>query len=292
MNGNEFGTMLDARPAGSGTKRRLGYLGLTCTVGVLLVSGAAPPSAPPDQSEMSAPRLAAAGPPTAPKPQAAPMDEPLRLITEARKSYQDVRDYACLLVKRERIRGQMQPESVIVMKVRNKPFSVYLRWQGPKAMAGQEACFVEGKNDGKMRVHTNGILGAVGWVSLDLNDPRIRQNSNHSINEAGIGKLIERMVRSWTMEKEMNVTRVSIAEYEYNNRRCTRVQTMHPDNRSGKFVSYRTVMYFDKENHLPIRIETYDWPRQGGPADGDMMEVYSFVNLQLSVGLGDDVFNH
>jgi hypothetical protein len=272
--------------------RKVPYFGLLCVVGVLLVSGAAPPAAPLAQPEMPPPRLAAAAPATAPIAEAAPMDEPLRLITEARKCYQDVRDYGCLLVKRERISGQMQPESVIIMKVRNKPFSVYLRWQGPRAMAGQEACYIEGKNDGKMRVHTNGLLGAVGWVSLDLNDPRIRQNSNHTINEAGIGKLIERMVRSWTMEKEMNITRVSIAEYEYNNRRCTRVQTMHPDNRSGKFVSYRTVMYFDKENHLPIRIETYDWPRPGGAPDGELMEVYSFVNLQLNPGLGDDVFNH
>jgi hypothetical protein len=263
----------------------LGLLGL-------VVSGAAPPTAPPPQPQMPTPPQAAAAPAPAPRAEAAPMDEPLRLIMEARKSYQDVRDYACLLVKRERMRGQMQPESVIVMKVRNQPFSVYLRWMGPQAMAGQEACYVEGKNDGKMRVHTNGLLGAVGWVSLDLNDPRVRQNSNHTINEAGIGKLIERMVRAWTMEKEMNITRVSIAEYDYNNHRCTRVQTMHPDNHSGKFVSYRTVMYFDKETHLPIRIETYDWPRPGGNPDGEMMEVYSFVNLRLNAGLGDDVFNH
>src|SRR5437588_11366668 len=40
-----------------------------------------------------------------------PLDLPLRLIAEARQSYQATRDYTCMFVKRERIRGAVQPDN-------------------------------------------------------------------------------------------------------------------------------------------------------------------------------------
>ena len=64
-----------------------------------------------------------------------------------------------------------------------------------------------------------------------------------------------------------------------------------PTNADGHFLYYRDVVYFDKETHLPIRLEFYDWPRQAGDP-GQLLEVYSFANMRLNVGLGDDVFNH
>ena len=221
------------------------------------------------------------------------MDAPLRLIHEAQKAYQNVRDYTCLLIKRERINGRLPPNNVIEMKVRAQPFSVYLRWREPRTEAGQEVCYVAGKNDGKMRVHPKGLLGSfAGWVSLDPNDPRARQTSRRNITEAGIGNMIERFARAWEEERRLHLpTQVQIAEYEYNRRRCTRVEILHPDNASGHFLYYRDIIYFDKETHLPIRVEFYDWPRQAGDP-GQLVEVYSFANMRTNVGLGDDVFNH
>ena len=221
-----------------------------------------------------------------------PMEEPLRLLAEARKAYQDVRDYSCTMIKKERIRGQLQPENVVSMKVRTEPFSVYLRWQQPKTMAGQEACYVAGKNDGKMRVHATGLLGVAGWVTVDPNDERAKKTSNHAITEAGIGNLLARFTRSWEKEKDLNLTRVRIGEYDYNKRRCIRVETIHPNNRGNQFVSYRSVLYFDKQTHLPIRVETYDWPSNEGSGDGELREVYSYINMKLNIGLGDDAFNY
>lgn len=276
-------------------RRRYWPLGLAGAVGALLVSGATPPTAPPPRTETPAPVLVAQAPAAAALPQreaASPMDEPLRLIAEARESYAQVQDYACVLIKRERLRGQLGPENVMQMKVRSQPFSVYLKWQQPRQMAGQEACYVAGKNNGMMRVHATGLLGAVGWVSLDLNDARAKQSSNHSISEAGIGNLIDRFAKRWESEKVIGKTQVKVAEYEYNKRRCIRVETTHPDNSGGQFLTYRSVLYFDKESKLPIRIETYDWPRQGGDANGELMEVYSYVNLRLNVGLADEAFNY
>jgi hypothetical protein len=223
---------------------------------------------------------------------ASPMDEPLRVIAEARQAYAGVKDYTCLFIKREVIGGQMQPENLISMKVRTQPFSVYLRWLGPDAVKGQEACYVVGRNGGMMRVHSTGLLGAVGFVSLDLRDPRATKNSRHSIAEAGIGNLIERYGQRWQVERQMNKTQVRIAGYEYNKRPCTRVETIHPDNGGGQFYAYRSLIYFDQQTHLPVRVENYSWPRPGGNPGGDLFECYSYVDLKFNVGLGDDAFNY
>jgi hypothetical protein len=218
------------------------------------------------------------------------MDAPLRLLADARQAFQEVHDYTCLLIKRERIRGQLQADNVVAMKVRNQPFSVYLRWQEPRSMAGQESCYVAGRNDNMMRVHPTGLAGIAGWVTLDPRDPRVLEHSRHSITEAGIGNLLERFGQRWEEERRLNQTQVHIADYEYNKRPCTRVETMHPP--GGTFLFYRTVVYFDKETHLPIRVENYAWPQQRGGPNGELVEVYSYVDLRLNVQLRDDDFNY
>jgi hypothetical protein len=282
-------TILPANPptARPNPRRRLTYYGWAGLLGVTLISGAAPnsaaPQAPPAPQSVTAP----AKPPTA-----SPMDEPLRLIAEARKSFQSIKDYTCIFVKREHIGGTLQPENQINMKVRNQPFSVYLKWLAPRSQVGQEACYVAGKNNGMMRARSPGVLGAVGWVSLDPKDPRVRQNSRHSITEAGIGNLIERFANRWEVERKAGLTQVRINDFEFAKRRCTRVETIHPENGGKQFQTYRNVLYFDKETNLPIRIEAYDWPKQGGNPDGELLEVYSYVNLRFNVELGDEAFNY
>jgi hypothetical protein len=227
-----------------------------------------------------------------PAPPANPMDVPLQLIAEAQQSYQGIADYACLFIKRERIRGQLQPENYIQMRVRTAPFSVYLYWQRPRALAGQEACYVAGRNNGMLRAHSTGFLGVAGFVSLDPNDPRCLENSRHAITEAGIGNLIDRFGKGWEGERRLNRTQVGLAEYKYDERRCVRVETIHPDNGGGQFHFYRSLVYFDKQTHLPIRVENYDWPRRGGDPNGDLVESYSYTGLRLNVRLPDSVFNH
>ncbi len=282
---------------GTTVRRRWWYYGAVGILGLVFLGAGQPPSSPSPPGQPPAPQATALAAPTAgapaPAQQASPMDGPLRLIQEAQQAYQNVRDYTCLLIKRERINGKLPPDNVIEMKVRAQPFSVYLRWLQPRSEAGQEVCYVAGKNNGQMRVHPKGVVGSVaGFISLDPNDPRARQTSKRSITEAGIGNMIDRFARAWEHERQLNLTtQVQVAEYEYNRRRCTRVEIIHPDSANGQFVYYRDIIYFDKETHLPIRLEFYDWPRQTGDP-GQLVEIYSFANMRINVGLGDDVFDH
>jgi hypothetical protein len=282
-----------ARTTDHNKSRRWWFYGGVGVLGLVLLGAGQPPIATPPPAAPSAPQPMDTTAPNAPAPAASPMDEPVRLIREAQKAYQNVRDYTCLLIKRERANGTLPPNTVMEMKVRTQPFSVYLKWVEPRLEAGQEVCYVAGRNGGKMRVHPKGVLGSVaGFISLDVNDPRVRRTSSRSITEAGIGNAIERFSRAWETERQHNLTtQVNVGEYEYNRRRCVRVETIHPNNGNGHFLYYRDVVYFDKETHLPIRLEFYDWPRQTGD-QGQLVETYSFANMKLNVGLTDAVFNH
>lgn len=237
-------------------------------------------NAPPVTAQQTAP-------PTT--PQANAMDAPLALLYEARKAYANVRDYSCTLVKQERVQGRLQEQNIILSKFRVNPFSVNMRWLAPRELTGQEVSFVYGRNGNKM--HVNFAKGFKKVISpwIDPLDPRVLQHSRHNIYEAGIGNLIETTIKNMEMERNFNKSQVRIADYAYNNRPCVRIESVRTE-RNERYYSYRSVLYLDKETKLPIRTENYDWPSQGSPEGGDLLEVFSFIDLHTNVGLTDADF--
>jgi hypothetical protein len=268
----------------------IGLVGVALATYSALPSGSAAPVAavqPPTPYPPTQPAPGAAAPATA-----SPLDEPLRLVSEAARTYQQVQDYTCTLIKQERIKGMLQAENVMFMKFRTMPFSVYMRWAAPRQFAGQEVCFVKGRNKDMMRVHSTGIIsGAVGFVSISPRDPRALEHSRHTIEEAGLGNLIVQLQQDWLRSRQVNKTQVRLAEFKYDNRPCTRVELIALE-RGPQVYCYRALVYFDQQTHLPIRMECYDWPRQGGSPEGDLLESFSYANLRLNVGLGEADFNY
>ncbi len=221
-----------------------------------------------------------------------PLDQPLQLLGQASQIYQQrVQDYTCTLVKQERVKGQLQPEHVIDLKFRKQPFSVYMRWQTPRNMAGQQVCYVEGKNNGLMRVHSTGILGAVGWVSIHPQDPRVLEHSRHVITETGFGNLITRCSQDWARERNFNRTRASVAEYDFNGARCIRIEVAYTE-RVPTAYCYRSVLYLDKQTRMPVRAECYDWPVAGSQSGGELLEVFSYLRTRFNVGLTEKDFTY
>jgi hypothetical protein len=232
---------------------------------------------------------------TAPRPaSSSAFDQPLNWLLEARRNFTAVKDYTCTLSKRENVSGTLSDEHIIEAKFRTEPFSVYMRWLAPTKFYNQEAAFVLGRNNNKMRVHSKGLIkGAVGFVSVDLNDRRVMEQSRHTIYEAGIGNLIEQAIKYVQAEKEAGTGQVRTTEVILDNRRCLRVEIVQTQRRQ-QAEFYRTVLYLDKDSKLPIRAENYDWPRTGAPpalAMGALMEQVSFTNLRWNLGLTDREFN-
>ena len=220
----------------------------------------------------------------------ATMDQAIAILNMARLNYQKVQDYECLLVKQERVNGILFPESMVTMRGRCKPLSLYLRWEGTGPDKGMEVSYVEGRNQGMMRVRPPGLLGVLGFWSVSTRDPRVFEKNRHSITEAGLGTLLETTSHYWEMERRLDRTEVHISDDQIGGRICTRIETIHPDRNAGPYYGYRCVLWIDKTTLLPLGAEMYDWPRIGGNKNGDLLESYRYLNLRFNIGLGDSAF--
>src|SRR5436189_3997750 len=104
-----------------------------------------------------------------------PLAPAIKLARASRKSLESVRDYQCLIIKRENVNGAMITQTM-EMKFREEPFSVYLKFQEPSP--GRETLFVRGQNDNKLLAHEgSGLKSLVGTVPLALDDPRVRADN-------------------------------------------------------------------------------------------------------------------
>src|SRR5580704_13816784 len=101
------------------------------------------------------PNAAQAGQPAA---QGHPLEPALQIASKALSTIQNnIKDYSCTLVKRERIDGTLLPPEFLFIKIRHQPFSVYTYFKAPEGKKGQEALYVEGKNDGCLLAHGVGV---------------------------------------------------------------------------------------------------------------------------------------
>jgi hypothetical protein len=214
-----------------------------------------------------------------------PLDQPLAWMLEARRNYGAIKDYACTLVSEENVRGKLLDQNIIQLKVKTEPFCVYMRWLAPKQYLNQEVAFIAGKNNNKMRVKSN-VLGSkiIGFMSIDPNDPRVMDHSRHTILEAGIGNMIDQNIRHWEKERQVGKTEVRISESAYNERKCHRIETINTERRPDSYC-YRSVIYLEQNAKLPILLEVYDWPRNGGPAEGELLERFRYLNIQFNAGM-------
>ncbi len=218
-----------------------------------------------------------------------PLVAPLKLTRRCAESYEEINDYSAVFVSRERIDGKLKPTNYMLLKFREFPFSVYLKWLKPHA--GREAIFVEGRNRGKLLVHETGIKDAIaGTVKLDPHGRRVKRSSRHAITEAGIGRMIQTMQTTWKRElihQGMDVKLLKNAQV--NQRPCIAIQIYHPEPKR-EFAFCLTKVYIDQELKLPIRIESYDWPRRRGE-NPVLVESYTYTNLKINIGFTDIDFD-
>ncbi len=216
------------------------------------------------------------------------MEKPLQCILDAVKTFENVKDYKANFIQLERLKDKMQPEATILMQVVSKPFNLHMKYMEPRGSKGQEAIYISRKDPNKMRAKGAGFLGAVGFLTLDVNDPKACSNNRHNITEAGLEVLIKKLEHGWIEEKRRKATEVIVSDVMCYDRTCTRIELTHPINTDGYFLFYKNIVFFDKENNLPIRIENYSWPKEG--ESPPLEEAYGYKDLQLNVGLDLAIF--
>src|SRR5262245_52432492 len=212
----------------------------------------------------------------------------IRTINDCQVQFQSVEDYTCTFYKRERIKGRMTPQHVMSMKVRNKPMSIYLRFEAPAK--GREAIYIEGQNNGRILVHDVGLNKVLaGTIEIEPTSSRAMEENRHPITHAGIGNLIITIARRWSKELSPEESIVVLDnDITIGDRPCMMIESIHPHRHRG-FYFYMVRVYIDTELNVPIRFEGYDWPK--GKAPAELLEEYAFTNIQLNVGLKDIDFD-
>ena len=202
-----------------------------------------------------------------------------------------IQDYSAVMVKRERIGDRLNDPEYMFIKVRHKPFSVYMYFLEPAALKGQEVIWVEGRNDGKMWAHPGGIRNKlIGTVSLDPTGPIAMQGNRYPITEIGVLNLVRRLIEVGEQDAQYGECEVKFFEgAKINDRVCTCIQVVHPVPRRN-FRFHLARIYVDKELNIPIRYESYDWPREPG-GKPQLIEEYTYLNVKVNNGFTDEDFD-
>ena len=224
-----------------------------------------------------------------------PGDHPLaRAVAWARiglENIEKIDDYSATVVKRERIGTTLNDFEYYFIKVRHRPFSVYLYFLSPQAVRGQEVIYVEGQNNGNMWAHTVGVRDAlVGTVSLAPTGMIAMRGQRYPLTEIGILNLTRRLIEIG--EEDMKFGECEVTFFpgaKINDREATVLQVVHPVPRRN-FLFHIARIFVDEELCVPVRYESWDWPKKPGDSP-ELLEEYTYLNLKLNNGFGDIDFD-
>ena len=204
-----------------------------------------------------------------------------------------IKDYQCTLIKRERINHKLGNYEAIFVKVRHEPFSVYMRFLGPKSVKGRECIYVENKNEGKLIAREgSGIKRKLGVFHLVPTGMLAMQGQKYPITEIGIRTLTNRLVE--VAENDIQFGECDVQWFKNttignktNARKCMCLQVTHPTPRK-EFRFHMARIYIDDEWKIPIRYEAYLWPGSDGKPQLD--EEYTYMNFKFNNGFTDQDF--
>lgn len=218
--------------------------------------------------------------------------------------HENVRNYTCQLVKRERLNGRMQPYQFMDVKVRCEsvkgqepfqPMAVLMKFLGPASLKGRTVLYVDGKNDGLVLVRKGG-RGMFKNVELEI-DPdsdAARRESKYPITEVGLDNIMDHLINLVQLDLHLdptgNNTKVSyFRDAKVKDRSCTHIEVVHPKQENG-LQYYKAGLYVDDELHVPIRLVVHDWPSSEG-GEPELLEEYNYVNLKLNTDIDDALFD-
>jgi hypothetical protein len=255
----------------------------------LLFGGASALCQTASTSGVEAPRVASA--PVQTPAAEHPLIPVIRWAEQERPKVAAIKDYTAIVQKQENINGAVQGIQIMEVKVRHQPFSVYTKFRFPKELNGQQAIYVEGKNDGKLVAHGVGpVQRAFGTQRLEPTSFLAMRGQKYPITEMGVLNLIDKLLEVGYKDSQFGECEVTYREGvplfkdTPSVRECTVIQVVHPIPRS-QFMFYMARIYVDKALNIPIRYESFDWPRAGGSPT--LIEAYSYMDLKLNVGLTD-----
>mgnify|MGYP000023482129 CR=1 FL=1 len=111
-----------------------------------------------------------------------------------------------------------------------------------------------------------------------------------ALGHHAVSRLLEQAKHDIIADPEAKNTEVIFyRNAKIDGRDCTHIQVTHPD-KDEAFTFHQANIYIDNELNVPLRVETYTWPKDAGdPAL--LLEEYTYMKLKLNIGLTDGDFS-
>jgi hypothetical protein len=232
------------------------------------------------------PRPEAGLPAAEANPQQHPLEPALQMAYAAMTNIRNnIHDYSCTMIKRERIDGKLNDPEYMFIKVKHEPFSVYTYFLAPNRLRGQEAIYVAGQNNGNLLGHGVGLKKIAGTVPLLPTGNMAMQGNRYPITEIGMLNLVKRLVEVAESDKQYGECEVKFYQNAKINtgkekRNVTVIEVIHPVPRKN-FRFHLARVYVDTQLNMPVRYESYDWPdRPGGQPQ--LLEEYTYTDIKLN----------
>jgi len=150
----------------------------------------------------------------------------------------NVRDYSCRLIKRERIKGELQAHQFAYMKVRCEhrrddgslqPLSVFMQFLAPNTIKDRRVLYIADQNDGKVLVRKGGRLLKTTKLKVDPFGTRSRSESKRPITDIGFDKLIDSLVQQAKADIDRDPTATNTRVSYFSNAMVNKRQCPHSD---------------------------------------------------------------
>lgn len=195
--------------------------------------------------------------------------------------------YQATFFKREVV-GRSTISHKMKIKVRHKPFSVYLYFMNPHE--GREVIYVEGQNNGKLVAHEAGLLSFAGSMELSPTDSMVMSENRYPITKAGIANTMKLMIKQWQDELKYGETEVKYyKDAKLGSMKCRVVEASHPVPRK-QFSYHKVRLWVDSATGIPVRMQKYGFPRRSGES-APVIEEYTFLDFKSDVRISDADFD-
>lgn len=219
------------------------------------------------------------------KPAAVAAETLPKALADARAALGKARDYHGHLVRQERVRGTLNPETVAELRVKMEPFAIDIATTKPASLAGEETSYAPLKSRLNARYRAPGIEGVKGFTTVEAAGAKALANCRHPAAEYGLAAMLSRVEKALEVERHLqNPVAVYAAEFTIAGKSATRFEVVADRPHPARYA-HRVVLFVESESKLPVRFEAYDAPKAAG-GEGELIEMQSVVGLKLNVGLG------
>lgn len=218
------------------------------------------------------------------------------LLERGIAGFESVPDYTATFFRRERVDGELRDPEVMQVKVRHKPFGVYMKWHaGDK---GREVLYVDGMHDDEMLVRLGGVKKIIGTLKLDPAGERAMKESRYPVTDAGLLNLAKKVLeyRRSELKSKTPLKCRMFDDQTISDRDCYCFVIDYP-NKTVSQDYRKSVIFIDKEWLVPICVQNFGWPGESTTAAGadldkeTVVEDYRFSNIRLEQKLADAEFD-